>query len=256
MSQRVKISVLFPLLTQSQGDDGNARVLAYRLAVRGIDSVVTIDHTGARVSEADIVLLGGLDETGVDVLAQRLTDIGLTRELDRGLVVFAVNAGFVALGTTFDTAEATAVKGLGVFDVSFTRGAGATGPVVAECTIDGVPALSGYESRSSEAHHGADATAFASIVSPDGTRQHDGCVAGNVVGTFIHGPLLARNVAVADHLLSRALGSPLEPRDGGWAERVRAQRTAEDAVDPSGWAGVTYGQHSALADNPALRRLS
>ena len=42
----------------------------------------------------------------------------------------------------------------------------------------------------------------------DGT---EGAVQGNVIGTYPHGPVLARNPELADHVLSLALGTPLAP---------------------------------------------
>ena len=74
----------------------------------------------------------------------------------------------------------------------------------------------------------------------DGPR-HDGAVSGRVVGTYLHGPVLARNPELADVLLSWATGRELDPLPPGWGERVRAQRIAEDLADPSGWGGVKYG---------------
>jgi hypothetical protein len=54
-------------------------------------------------------------------------------------------------------------------------------------------------------------------------------VAGRVIGTYVHGPLLAWNPALADHLLEMLVRTPLvsladEP---GFAAEVRAGRMAE-----------------------------
>ena len=56
----------------------------------------------------------------------------------------------------------------------------------------------------------------------------EGAVAGRVVGTYLHGPVLARNPALADLLLGWALGrdEPLEVLDDGPAEALRAERLA------------------------------
>jgi CobQ-like glutamine amidotransferase family enzyme len=54
-------------------------------------------------------------------------------------------------------------------------------------------------------------------------------VAGRVLGTYVHGPLLAWNPALADHLLGMLLGAPLAPLadEPGFAAAVRARRMAE-----------------------------
>jgi CobQ-like glutamine amidotransferase family enzyme len=59
----------------------------------------------------------------------------------------------------------------------------------------------------------------------DGT---EGAYAGRVLGTYLHGPALARNPGLADLLLSWAAG-PLEPLDGAdeeWARQLREERLA------------------------------
>ena len=58
----------------------------------------------------------------------------------------------------------------------------------------------------------------------DGT---EGAYAGRVVGTYLHGPVLARNPALADRLLSWALGDvTLDPLDDEVAESLRQERLA------------------------------
>ena len=52
----------------------------------------------------------------------------------------------------------------------------------------------------------------------DGKSGQEGCLYRNVVGTYVHGPLLPKNPGVADWLISRALerrgdASELEPLD-------------------------------------------
>jgi CobQ-like glutamine amidotransferase family enzyme len=46
------------------------------------------------------------------------------------------------------------------------------------------------------------------------------------VGTYPHGPVLARNPALADHLLELSLGHPLDPQESAELDALRAQRIA------------------------------
>ena len=55
---------------------------------------------------------------------------------------------------------------------------------------------------------------------------------GRVIGTYLHGPVLARNAALADLLLTWATGDALEPLDDTeetalHRERIRAARERE-----------------------------
>ena len=55
----------------------------------------------------------------------------------------------------------------------------------------------------------------------------EGAVRGHVVGTYMHGPVLARNPALADLLLTWALGEEtLEPLDDSASEQLREERLA------------------------------
>ena len=80
---------------------------------------------------------------------------------------------------------------------------------------------------------------------------------GHVIGTYLHGPLLARNADLADLLLGWATGAPLDPASSPTTDALRAQRIAEDRADPSGWGGRLYGRAKRRSrPDPAPRVLS
>ena len=67
----------------------------------------------------------------------------------------------------------------------------------------------------------------------DGITGFEGCLYRNVLGTYIHGPLLPKNPGVADWLLSRALDrrygdGSLEPLDD--AVELEANRVMCDRL--------------------------
>jgi CobQ-like glutamine amidotransferase family enzyme len=240
VTEPVRIVEVFPLLTQAQGDGGNALALAHRLALRGLASEVAV-HDDGSLPPCEVLLLGGLDEDGLPELADRLRAAGLLERVAEGCLVLAVNAGYVVLGEEFEDPAGAVRLGLGVLPVSFTRGAEVTAPVVAEAGVPGVPTISAYESHVSQARPGPHAQPWV-VVTSAGTPRPEGVVAGPVIGTFLHGPVLARNPLLADHLLGQVLGSPLPPAPEGWAGEVRRQRSTEDLADPTGWGGLRYGR--------------
>ena len=63
----------------------------------------------------------------------------------------------------------------------------------------------------------------------DGT---EGAVQGRVIGAYPHGPILARNPELADHLLELALDRRLDPLPNPELDELRRQRI--DAVRRSG----------------------
>jgi hypothetical protein len=38
----------------------------------------------------------------------------------------------------------------------------------------------------------------------------DGVLTERIIGTYLHGPILARNPALADHILTQATGQPMD----------------------------------------------
>ncbi len=75
----------------------------------------------------------------------------------------------------------------------------------------------------------------------------EGARSGLVIGTYAHGPALARNPSLADLLLAWATGSVPAPLDDVEERALRAQRL--EAVGARGWRQAT----TAPAD--AVRRM-
>jgi len=120
-------------------------------------------------------------------------------------------------------------------DVETVKGTGrrAVGEVLVEPTgLPGLPLLTGFENhggRTSLLPDGA-TVALGTVsagVGNGGGDGSEGAVRGHVVGTYLHGPVLARNPALADLLLSWALDeAALCPLDDTAAEDLRAERLA------------------------------
>ena len=90
----------------------------------------------------------------------------------------------------------------------------------------GLPVLTGFENHGGRTTLDEGATPLARVSAGVGNGDgSEGALAGRVVGTYLHGPVLARNPALADLLLSWALdGATLEPLDDGAAESLRTER--------------------------------
>lgn len=240
----LRIAILYPLSTATQGDGGNALVLAHRAQLREIETVITTVHDGT-VPQADILLLGGVDDAGMPVLRHRLHDGGLTQRITEGAVVLAVNAAYQVLGYEYVTPDAARHDGLGVLDVTSARSTTLlASPVVTRPRPDlGLFAMSAYESHFGTSSLGPDTEPLVELEIGHGNDgRADGAVSGHVIGTYLNGPVLARNADLADLLLTWALGGPLEPAPATTADALREQRIGEDRADPTGWGGRVYGR--------------
>jgi CobQ-like glutamine amidotransferase family enzyme len=228
----LRVAVVFPDLLGTYGDGGNGLILARRAEWRGHDVELLQAVSDAPVPEADIYCLGG-GEDGPQVRAARtlLEDGTLAARVAAGAVVLAVCAGFQVVGRRFPGADGEWHEGVGLLDIETVKGAGprAVGEVVADVSgMAGVPPLTGFENHGGVTSLTPGTTALGQVTAGIGNGDGDGsegAVQGRVVGTYLHGPVLARNPALADVLLSWALdGEALSPLDDAAAESLREER--------------------------------
>jgi lipid II isoglutaminyl synthase (glutamine-hydrolysing) len=227
----VRIALVFPSLLGTYGDGGNASVLAQRLRWRGIDAdVIDVGVDDAVPEQADLYVLGGGEDTAQTLAVSRLADGTLARAVAAGKGVFAVCAGFQILGETFLVGRGEVVAGLGIVDCRTDRlqGPRAVGELLTDAASDlAVGVLTGYENHGGRTVLGPDARPFGRLREGvgNGDADSDGLVQGSVIATYLHGPALARNPALADHLLRRVVGE-LSPLDDREEEELRAERFA------------------------------
>ncbi len=238
------VAVVYPDLLGTYGDGGNGLVLARRAEWRGHAVRLVQAASGRPIPEADLYCLGG-GEDGPEVrAATALAESGtLERAVARGAVVLAVCAGYQLIGHSFPDAGDRPQPGLGLLDVTTRKGSGkrAVGEVVAEVdlALDGdgparLPRLTGFENHSAVTTLGPGARPLGIVVRGVGNGGGDGSEgawSGRVVGTYLHGPVLARNVALADVLLgwalaARGIDGPLEVLDDSEEAALRRQRLA------------------------------
>ena len=143
-----------------------------------------------------------------------------------------VCAGFQLMSEVFCGPDGKPRPGLGLLDVRCGRltGERAVGEVVTTAADPGLPML-GFENHQGDAVLGSDARPLATVWVGvgNGHDRHEGAVQGNVVGTYLHGPVLVRNPHFADELIERAVGSPLAPVVDEAVDRLRKERY-EDAT--------------------------
>jgi len=239
----VLVVTLYPDLLGTYGDGGNALVLARRLEWRGMP----VERLAVSVSEpvpagGDIYLLGGGEDDAQSLAADRLRASGvLRRAVDAGAVVLAVCAGMQVVGESFTDGAGRQTAGLAVLDVSTRRrGVRAVGEVLVDVDPDlgpaggtaPLPRLTGFENHGGATTLGPQARALGRVVSGVGNGAGDpveGAVQGRVLATYLHGPVLARNPALADLLLGWATGQELAPLELPEVDLLR-RRTIAAAV--------------------------
>ena len=100
-----------------------------------------------------------------------------------------------------------------------------TGNVAIELELDGREhTIVGFENHGGRTYLGARERPLGRVLRGHGNNGHDrgeGVHRGNVVGTYLHGPLLPKNAHFADWLVRRALGNRRTRAARG---RVRTRR--------------------------------
>jgi CobQ-like glutamine amidotransferase family enzyme len=192
---------LRPDLLNVNGDAENARVLAVRAQWAGIDARVVTDTDEL---PSAVVIGSGYDGDLVEILASLRDRSALLTECIRsGVPILAVAMGLDLLGTRIERDPGEWLDGLGLVDgeaaLTPTR---VRGDLVVETEFG---TLVGYENHS---------RSWTGSVSPlgrvvtghgnDATGGQDGIRHLSIIGTHLHGPVLARNPAVADHILREA----------------------------------------------------
>ncbi len=223
----VDIALVFPELLGTYGDGGNALVLARRLERRGIAArVLTIGIGDPVPRSANIYLLGGGEDAPQLAALDALRVSGaLTGAIGDGAALLAVCAGFQIVGTTLEGPDGGIVDGLGILDVATTRAsARLVGEVAVRDDTLGTGWIVGFENHRGVSTPAPGAAAIGPRT-PERGCPTDGVVSGRAVGTYLHGPVLARNPALADRILEWITG-PLDPFDDPQANLLHQERCA------------------------------
>lgn len=210
----LKIAHLYPDLLDLYSDRGNVIILQKRAEWRGLTATVepiTLGHE-PELSDYDILVMGGgMDrEQGIVARDLQTRKDNLQRAIDSGTVVLGICGGYQLLGHFFETNGGQRLPGLGLLDIHTVGGqTRLVGNVVAEMEIDGVKTpLIGYENHSGKTYLGQGVEPMMKIIKGfgnSGEDQWEGVRQGTVFGTYLHGPLLAKNPTLADYLIMLAL---------------------------------------------------
>ncbi|WP_419073624.1 type 1 glutamine amidotransferase [Slackia isoflavoniconvertens] len=202
---------LFPELLNLYGDGGNVIALTRRLQWRGLPVEVREIGMGDAMdfSQADIVFIGG----GADREQMIVKDAMVARKSELsayvadGGVLLAVCGGYQFLGHSY-AMDDVVVEGLGVIDMETVRGEGRLiGNAVIQSDICDAPIV-GFENHGGRTTLGSDAKPLGRVLGKtfgnNGEDGFEGVHQGNLIGTYLHGPLLPKNPQVADYLIARA----------------------------------------------------
>lgn len=229
---KITIGHLYPDLLNLYGDRGNIQCMKKRCEWRGIEAEVqefqitdTIDF-----GKLDIVLLGGGSDREQMLVCEKLKTIqkDFKDYVEDNGVVIAVCGGYQLLGHYYDTDDGR-IEGLSLVDLYTEQGSPRliSNIVIQNDSFD-YPIV-GFENHGGRTFIGENKP-LGKVLFGCGNNGKDGAegiLYKNVVGTYLHGPLLPKNPHVCDYLIKNALEkkygvSDLEPLDD--AQEMEANR--------------------------------
>ena len=228
---------LYPREMNLYGDHGNVLCLCRRLEWRGIPVRVVPLETGDPFPEgADILFGGGGQDSGQSRIEKDLLDRGdriraLIEDGTPGLVICGL---YQLFGREFLPLEGDPIRGIGVFPAYTKAG---KSRLVGNITIDAPPfgSVTGFENHSGRTFLEG-ASPLGRVIRGRGNNGRDGGEGiryRNCIGTYLHGPVLPKNPALADFLLLTALKrrdpsftslAPLDDREEEAARKSAAGR--------------------------------
>jgi lipid II isoglutaminyl synthase (glutamine-hydrolysing) len=223
IERTLRVCALYPDLMNIYADRGNLIMLERRCQWRGIGFELTSAGLGEPLDPdgSDLYYIGGGQDRDQRLCAHDLAE----RKRDdvhaaaaRGAVILAVCGGYQLLGRSYELGTET-LPGVGLVDLHTVRSdePRLIGNVAIEVELGasgasgaGTRVLAGFENHGGRTFLG-DAQPLGRVLKGHGNNDADGregVRAGNVIGTYLHGPLLPKNAWFADWLIETALGLP------------------------------------------------
>jgi lipid II isoglutaminyl synthase (glutamine-hydrolysing) len=210
MPAPIRIVHLYPRDMNIYGDHGNVLALARRLEWHGFRAEVVEVNRGDRLPDrTDLIVGGGGQDAGQSRVEGDLQRLGpdLTAAAEDGAPMLMVCGMYQLFGHAFRMGSGQRLGGIGVLDVETVAGAQRSiGNVAAQSDDFGL--IIGYENHSGRTVLGPRADPLGHVGRGMGNNGSDGTEGAryrHVIGTYLHGSLLPKNPAIADHLIAVAL---------------------------------------------------
>ena len=234
----LRVCALYPDLMNIYADRGNIAVLRARCQWRGIAFRLESSGLGQALDPErhDLFYIGGGQDRDQIAVAHDMVETkreALHAATARGAVTLAVCGGYQLLGHSYQLGHEQ-LPGVGLVDMWTVRGHGPR--LIGNCAIEadlgtGRRVIAGFENHGGRTYLGSGAQPLGRVLRGHGNNGSDGLEGarrGNAIGTYLHGPLLPKNVWLADRLIELALRMELQPLDDRLEEaaHLSARRAA------------------------------
>jgi hypothetical protein len=225
----LRVCSLYPDLMNIYADRGNIAVLRARCEWRGIG----FEHTASGLGEpldpdsADFFYMGGGQDRDQALVADDMVATkraALHAAHARDAVILAVCGGYQLLGSSYQLGDHE-LPGVELVDLRTVREPGPRliGNCAIESDLGGDAVIAGFENHGGRTYLGDGEQPLGKVLNGfgnNGSDGYEGVRRGNTIGTYLHGPLLPKNVWLADRLIELALATELKPLGDDALERA------------------------------------
>jgi lipid II isoglutaminyl synthase (glutamine-hydrolysing) len=217
----LRVCGLYPELMNIYADRGNIAVLRARCEWRGIGFQLAASSLRDPLDPKahDLFYIGGGQDRDQAAVAHDMAATkrdALHAAAGRGAVVLAVCGGYQLLGHYYELGGAQ-LPGVGLVDLRTVREEGPR--LIGNCAIEadlggGPRVIAGFENHGGRTYLGDRERPLGRVLAGHGNNGKDGFEGvhrDNVIGTYLHGPLLPKNMWLADRLIELALNIELQP---------------------------------------------
>ena len=214
--KELKILYLYPDILELYGDFGNIQVLKYRLEQRGFRCIVeqyTIGDTEPDFCNYDLVFAGGGADQEQSILAKDLIQYknNIKKAIDNGVFFLLICGAYQLFGRYYKDVDGNVIPGLEIFDYYTEaindRKKRCIGNIVLDVNLHNITTkVIGFENHGGQTFNIS--TPFGSVLFGNGNKfgdTHEGFFLDNVIGTYLHGPLLSKNPELSDYIIKYCL---------------------------------------------------
>lgn len=229
----------FPDKLNLYGDRGNVIALKKRCEWRQIDlDVIEIkDCYNIDLNKADILFIGGGPNSLQTLCTQQLMLIKdeFKAAIEDGVSALTICGGYQFLGNHYKMPSGKKLKGLSILDF-YTESPSndprdrLVGNIIVESEKFG--SIVGFENHGGRTYHSYET--LGNVITGYGnndTDKKEGLLYKNLIGTYLHGPILPKNPKVADFLLEvaykRKTGNQLPPIENDFLEQSANEKVKQ-----------------------------
>ncbi len=221
--EKFTIAHMYPDLMNLYGDRGNLVCLKKRMEWYGLNCEIKSIHLGDQLdfSQIDMIFMGGGSDREQGLVYHDLiqkTDQFMT-QINDGMPALCICGAFQLLGNYYKSYDGKVIDGLGFLPLYTEGRAGRLiGNILIESEINGQKvSVVGFENHGGRTYFSDPSLQSLGKVikgyGNNGTDKTEGVKYKNLIGTYLHGPLLPKNPALADffiHTMANRKGLTLE----------------------------------------------